>query len=259
VISRNSLLPRFAAAVLSALFASVVNGQPADSASAREAALFDPTGYWVSVVSEEWRWRMLRPPKGDYSSIPLNAEGRRVADRWDPTTQSDNDRCLQYGAAGGMRIPGRLHIEWDDANTLRIDFDAGMQTRMLQFNAEPASRPRSPQGDSHGRWHKQLQSRGLAFGAAVPGGPGGTLIAETDNLTGGYLRSNGVPYSENTTVTEYINRFSHRNGNSWLLVTSVVEDPVFLTEPFVVSTHFRQEPDDSKWMPVPCERLIGGR
>lgn len=247
------LLQRLCLAVPIALAGSAPHAQSSDGTAARETALFDPTGYWVSVVSEDWRWRMLTPPKGDYASIPLNDEGRRVADNWDPALQSADERCRQHGAAGGMRIPGRLHIEWEDNDTLRIDLDAGMQTRRLHFGEERTDQQRSSlQGDSRARWHKQLQSGGLAIARRVPGGPGGTLIVLTDNMTGGYLRSNGVPYSENARLTEYFNRFEHRNGDSWLLVTSVVEDPTYLTEPFIVSTHFKREPGGADWMPLPC-------
>ncbi len=223
------------------------------TATASESAMFDPTGYWVSVVSEEWRWRMLTPPKGDYASIPLNSAGRAVADAWDPTSQPADESCRQYGAAGLIRIPGRLHIEWESDDTLRIDFDAGMQTRFLRFNEASGNEQQSLQGNSRARWHKQPQARGLAFGPPDASGSGGTLIVVTDNTTGGYLRSNGVPYSEHTTMTEYINRHEHRSGDSWLVVTSIIEDPMYLSEPFVVSTHFRHEPDSSKWTPRPCE------
>src|SRR3984885_15846138 len=100
----------------------------------RAAAPVDLTGYWVSVVTEDWRFRMVTPPKGDYQSVPINAEGRRVADTWDP---SKDGACEAYGAAGLMRMPGRLHITWQDDSTLKIETDAGLQTRLLKFNAQP--------------------------------------------------------------------------------------------------------------------------
>src|SRR5262245_61295169 len=81
------------------------------------SAPIDLTGYWVSIVNEDWRWRMVTPPKGDTSSVPLNAEGTKVANAWDPATDGS---CLAYGAAGLMRIPTRLHITWDNENTLKI-------------------------------------------------------------------------------------------------------------------------------------------
>src|SRR6202142_4115248 len=77
----------------------------------RSLAPLDLTGYWVSVVTEDWRFRMIVPDKGDYSSVPLNPEGRKVADSWDPAKdQAEGNQCRSYGAAGLLRIPGRLHI-----------------------------------------------------------------------------------------------------------------------------------------------------
>ncbi len=129
---------------------------------ARTAAPVDLTGWWVSIVTEDWRFRMVTPAKGDYASVPLSAEGRRVADTWDP---SKDGQCDAYGAAGLMRIPGRLHITWQDDNTLKIETDAGTQTRLLHFGAAAgAGAPQAAtlQGYSSAQW----------VGGA-PGGPFG--------------------------------------------------------------------------------------
>src|SRR5690606_39176357 len=102
--------------------------------SARESAPIDLTGYSVSVGPEDWRHRMATPRKGDYESVPLNAAGRRAADAWD--LEQDNAaglECKAFGVGGIMRQPGRLHVTWEDDDTLRIDFDAGSQTRLLHF------------------------------------------------------------------------------------------------------------------------------
>src|SRR5262245_24707266 len=105
----------------------------------KAAAPFDLTGYWVSIVTEDWRWRMF-PNKGDYGGIPLNPAGRRSADAWDPAKdEAADEQCKAYGAPGIMRIPGRLHITWQDDQTLKIETDAGRQTRVFGFaigNAE---------------------------------------------------------------------------------------------------------------------------
>src|SRR6266567_4514106 len=50
----------------------------------REMAPIDLTGYWVSIVTEDWRFRMVTPPKGDFPNVPLNPEGKKIADAWDP-------------------------------------------------------------------------------------------------------------------------------------------------------------------------------
>src|SRR5262249_46270663 len=71
----------------------------------KAAAPVDLTGYWVSIVTEDWRWRMVTPPKGDYASVPLSAEGRKVADAWDPA-KDEGEQCKAYGAPGLMRLPG---------------------------------------------------------------------------------------------------------------------------------------------------------
>jgi len=91
--------------------------QPPQTAEA--AAPIDITGYWVSIVTEDWRWRMTTPPKGDYAGVPLNAEARKIADAWDPAKdEASGEQCKSYGAANIMRVPGRIHITWQDDQTL---------------------------------------------------------------------------------------------------------------------------------------------
>lgn len=220
---------------------------PQAAQSPQAAAPIDLTGYWVSIVNEDWRWRMVTPPKGDVASVPLNAEGRTVADSWDPATDGS---CLAYGAAALMRMPTRLHITWEDGNTLRIDADAGTQTRRLVFSAT-ASPPavKSLQGFSRAEWER-VAIRGGARGGGAPGG--GHLKVVTTNLAGGWLRRNGVPYSEQATVVEYFDRFAVPGNTEWLVITTAVTDPTYLTQEFVTSTHFRREPDGSKWDPTAC-------
>jgi hypothetical protein len=73
-------------------------------------------------------------------------------------------------------------------------------------------------------------------------------------MRAGYLRTNGAPYSENTVLTEYYDRFD-LDGQSYLIVTSIVDDPQYLKERFITSGQFRREPDGSKWSPAPCRPL----
>ena len=218
----------------------------------KEAAPIDITGNWVSVVTEDWRWRMLVPKKGDYTSVPLNPEGKTVADTWDPAKLS-TDGCKAFGAASIMRVPGRFYVAWENDSTLRIDTDARKQTRLLQFDKpSKPSLERSWQGRSTAEWERITQPGGL--GVSIQQGPGrpGALKVVTTNLKAGYLRRNGVPYSENTTVTEYFDRLS-AFGTDWMTVFTIVEDPQYLDQPFITSTHFKREPDRSKWMPKTCE------
>jgi hypothetical protein len=217
----------------------------------RAMAPIDLTGTWVSVVTEDWRWRMPTPNKGDYSSVPLNEEGRRVADTWDPARMA-NDGCRAYGAAGVMRGPGRLRIAWTDDGTLTIETDAGQQTRRLSFDAARRGGSRSWQGQSAAEWERLVNGGGLGVSLATAPPRLGALKVVTTNLRAGYLRKNGVPYSEDTLVTEYFDRISDE-GTDWLTVLTIVEDPRYLSGPFITSTHFKRELDASRWAPTPCE------
>src|SRR3972149_2573263 len=101
---------------LPAAVAGLAAQAPAPTAQA--SAPIDLTGYWVSIVSEDWRWRMVTPPKGEYSSVPITEEAKKLADAWDPARDAANgEQCKAYGAAGLMRQPTRLHITWQDGNT----------------------------------------------------------------------------------------------------------------------------------------------
>jgi hypothetical protein len=218
----------------------------------RAAAPVDLTGYWISVVTEDWRWRMVTPARGDYASVPLNAEGRRVADQWDPAKdEAAGEPCRSYGAAAIMRVPGRIHINWENDTTLRIDLEAGTQIRLLRFD-QPATgaEPPSWQGRSTAQW--EMSGGGGMFGLRRAT-PGGGLRVRTTGLRPGYLRRNGVPYSAGAVVTEYFNALpAEENGDRWLVVTTVVEDPKYLTGRFITSSHFKKLPDGSAWRPTAC-------
>jgi len=224
-------------------------GQP--PASAQAAAPVDLTGYWVSVVTEDWRYRMVTPVKGDYPSIPLNPEGRKVADSWDPAKdEAAGNQCKSFGAGNVMRVPERLRMTWDNENTLKVDTDAGQQTRLFHFGrTQPSGGEATWQGDSAAQWEFAGGGRGRrGQGQAA----GGDLKVVTTHMKPGYLQKNGVPYSGNAVVTEYFHRTVEANGDSWLIVTTMVEDPQYLTARFVRSTHFKRQADSSGWNPTPC-------
>jgi hypothetical protein len=257
-------------------------GQPRPGATAptpRASAPIDITGYWVAVVSEDWRHRMATARPRDYESLPLNAEGRRVADGWN--LAADNAaglQCKAFGVGGLMRQPGRLHITWADDDTLQIDFDAGTQTRLLEFGTgAQATGAKTWQGFSRAEWLRPPQGNtnpvraqiGNSAGPIAPGGggrgqrggpasfatlgEGGSIRVVTTNFLAGYLRKNGVPYSEDATITEYIHRLpDHPNGDVWLHVVTLVQDPRYLNDTFYTSTHFRREANGSKFNPTPC-------
>ena len=226
--------------------------QPATAPAApRAAAPIDLTGQWVAIVNEDWRWRMVTPPKGDYASVPLNDEGRRVAEQW---TEAQDGACEAYGAAALLRMPTRLRIRWQGDDRLVIEADAGRQTRTLSFGAPAAATP-SLHGQSVAKWVTPPRPGGWPGLAGAGGGAargGGYLEVKTTALTGGWLRRNGVPYSEDAVVTEYFARFAAPDGAEWLMVTTIVDDPRYLTQRYVTSSHFRREPEGGKWNPRAC-------
>jgi hypothetical protein len=229
-------------------------GRGAAVLSGQAGAGEDLTGYWVSLVTEDWRWRMMTPPKGDYPSIPLNAEGRRVADAWDPAKESADDRCKAYGAGNIMRVPTRLHITWENESALKVETDAGQQTRRFNFGQRPAAASAVAsegglQGVSVATW-EYAGGRGPREGGPVPKAQ---LKVVTTGMRPGYLQRNGVPYSGNAIVTEYLSRVDESNGDVYLIVTTVVEDPQYLNTRFARSSHFKRESDGSKWKPSACE------
>jgi hypothetical protein len=226
-------------------------GRQGGQASPRAAAPVDLTGMWVSVVTEDWRWRMRTPPKGDYASLPLTAEATKVADSWDPARDTAaGEQCRSYGAPGIMRVPGRIRISWDNDNTLKVETEAGTQTRLFQFGAAPAAAAPSWQGTSAANWIIAGGGGGRRGGGA--GGRSGSLRVITTNARPGYIRKNGVPYSANARVTETFNRVNEPNGDSWLVVTTLIEDPQYLNTRFQVSSHFKKVADGSGWNPTPC-------
>jgi hypothetical protein len=215
---------------------------------AKQAAPFDPTGYWVSIIVDEWRFRVT-PQKGDIPYLPINATARRVAMAWDPDKDfAEGNQCKSYGAVGVMQRPGRMHISWEDDNTLKFEFDAGTQTRILHFGAtEGPSGPPSWQGFSVAQWQAVPRGRG-----AAPAPGGGTLKVTTTNMLPGYLRKNGVPYSEKAVLTEYLNKLNGAEKDDYLVVTAEVEDPTYLNQPFVRSYQFKKQADSKGWNPMPC-------
>jgi hypothetical protein len=224
---------------LTSVFTSIPS-LAAQAQSAQDAAPIDFTGYWVSVVTEDWKFRMVNADAGIFGGLTLNAEGRRVGNTWDPATdEAEGRQCLGYGAPALMRLPSRFNITWEDANTLRIDTDYGSQTRLLHFDDVAPGAP-SLQGYSVAEW------------IMAPRGSGGNLKVVTTNLSGGYMRKNGAPYSNATTLTEYIDLHKMPNGDTWINITTHVDDPIYFSTPLIVTTDLKQLPNRRGWDSTEC-------
>jgi hypothetical protein len=208
----------------------------------RDVAPIDLTGQWVSVVTEDWRFRMLPPPANDFPGLPVNAAGRAAAAGWDPERDAaEGEACKAYGAGGIMRMPTRLRIEWDGDATLEMQTDAGRQVRRLQFTEEPDRAGADTwQGVSTAEWEMHGRSGN------------GTLKVVTTGMRAGYFRKNGVPYSENAVLTEHYDLLTQHDGTDWLVVLSILDDPTYFSERVITSSNFRREDTRSGWNPADC-------
>ena len=225
----------------------------------RVAAPYDPTGYWVALITDDWRYRMLTPPKGNVDYLPITAAGRQGANAWDPAKDAAaGEQCKAYGAGGIMRLPARLHITWEDDNTLKMDIDAGTQTRRFFFENTPQlatlhPAPAEPgwQGYSLAAW----QLPGAGGRGQIARGPArfGQLRVVTNHLRPGYVRKNGVPYGANATLTEYFVRLVDGNGQEYLVVTQMVDDAAYYQPAYVKTYQFKKQRDASGWNPRPCK------
>jgi hypothetical protein len=193
---------------------------------------------------------VVTPPKGDVLYLPLTPAGRQAAMTWDPVRDTTmGEACRAFGAPGVMRMPTRLHITWQDPTTLRVDTDTGMQTRLMRFGAAPPQGAPSWQGDTRAVWQP------AGGGGRRGGGPPpehGSLRAVTTNMRPGYFRRNGVPYGANATLTEYFTTITEDDGNTYLVVTPMLEDGQYINGQYIKSMQFKKEPDGSKWNPLPC-------
>jgi hypothetical protein len=203
------------------------------------AASIDLTGYWVSLITDNWTYRAMTPPKGDYLYLPINADARRVADTWDPAKdEAAGEQCKAYGPVGVMRMPTRLHIMWHDERTLKLETDTGMQARIFHFAPnQPPSTSRSLQGISQAEWQ-------------IRGG-GRSLKVTTTQMKPGYIHKNGVPHSENAVLVEYFTTVTDR-GITYLLDTLMLEDSKYLTQSFVRTALFKKQADATGWEPTSC-------
>ena len=185
----------------------------------------------------------------------------KQADTWDP---SKDGMCEAYGVGGLMRMPGRLRISWQDDNTLKIETDAGQQTRLLHFTAPGAApqttsaiaaQPRSLQGYSVAEWVRS----GGAFDAFLERGAGaapprwGSLRVVTTNMLPAGCAETVCRTARTPSITENFTRFTNPDAGDWFVVTTTVEDPQNLAQPFITSSNFKKEADGSKWNPQPCK------
>jgi hypothetical protein len=287
--------------VICLLLPSVANaqrgGRGGTPATPRASAPIDLTGYWTAVITEDWHVRMLTAPRSDFGAgaigaiempgnthsvngpvgigdnpalegnIPYRAEAAQIALKWDPDKdEAEGNQCKAYGAPAIMRLPTRLHITWQDDNTLKVDTDYGSQTRLFHFRPppRPVQNPTSadfvvaeamdvrPPAGLQPSWQGYSVAWWNIVGGTRNVNRGGNLKVVTSRLKSGYYWKNGMPYTGNAILTEQFRILKLPDGTQWLIVSEMVEDPEYLVEPFVLNYHFKKLPDGSQWSPTPC-------
>ena len=178
-------------------------------------------------------------------------EAREIADAWDPAkVEAAGEQCRAYGAGAIMRVPTRLHISWSGADTLKVETDAGRQTRLFQFGKKVDDGGANTwQGVSTAEW--VLHGQGLPGVKDAPP-PSGSLKVVTTDMRPGFIRKNGVPYSNHAKVTEYFDLVREDNGDQYLIVVTRLEDPEYLLAPVLTSSNFRKQANSKGWNPTSC-------
>ena len=201
-------------------------------------------------------------------NIPYSVTGAQAAMKWDPAKdEAEGNACKAYGAPGIMRLPTHLHITWQDDNTLKIEADYGTQTRLFHFGPPPRPGQMNstnatfipaevPRRDLPAGLEPSWQGYSTATWSTMGGignfGRGGSLKVVTTHLKPGYYWKNGMPYTGNAELTEYFRLMALPDGSQWIRFTQIVEDPDYLTQPYIVNYHFKKLPDGSRWNPTPC-------
>ena len=226
--------------------------------TARAAAPVDLTGYWVSAVTEDWRWRMVTPARGDFAGVPLNAAAassgsRGTLPRMPPPASSARRtvRLRSCACPDGCTSPDRA-IRRSRSRPTPARRPGSSSSDLPRQNRGPASW----QGSSVAQWEPPMRGSGPADNLPIALNPregtrGRALEVVTTNLREGYLRTNGAPYSARTTVREYFDVFTV-GQDLWFTVTTIVEDPEYLSTPFVTSSNFKRQADATGWSPTGC-------
>jgi hypothetical protein len=202
----------------------------------------DPSGEWAPRFHEDQLERIPGPEIGDYLGLPITDASRLRADSWDASLLTlPEHQCKPHPADYGPRGPANLRI-WEEIDTAtqnlvafhtHISWQAPERTIYMDGRAHPPEyAAHTWQGFSTGKWE------------------GDMLTVTTDHLKIGWIRRNGVPRSDKAVLTEHWIR--HEDN---LTLVSIVNDPVYLTEPFIRTTDWMLAPDQ-QIAPYPCESVV---
>jgi len=184
-------------------------------------------------LSGEWRLESDedpgQPPLGDYLGIPYNDAGRQRSDTTAESIWGTSEyRCRPHSAPhqwrglGGARILKELDPLTRDVNAYHVQFWRSLD-RPIYLDGRPhppAYAPHSWTGFSTGEW------------------VGNTLVVTTTHLKDGFLKRGGPQTSDMYTMTEYLTR-----NDDYLTVVTIVDDPIYMDEPYVQSTTYEYDPN----------------
>ena len=209
---------------------------------ARASAPIDLTGYWVAVVNEDWRYRMVTPAKGDYGGVRSRRKRCRSSTTGIRPQTRRREECKSWcrrghAAAGSAshHLAGRHHTEGRGGR--------GHANASLSIPGRPAAAGTPTwQGDSTAQWE-----RGGGRGAPPVGG---SLTVVTRNMRPGYLRKNGVPARERdrhgafrpVAISWWPDARRHHGGRRSAVSTAATHRQLA----------FQRKADGSKWDPTPC-------
>jgi hypothetical protein len=208
------------------------------------------------------------PNPSAQGNIPYRAAAAQAAMKWDPAKdEAEGNSCKAYGAPGIMRLPTHLRISWQDDDTLKMEADYGTQTRVFHFGPPP-DRGRLDYGNAtfvppqvakveppaglEPSWQGYSMASWTIMGGSGDFVRGGSLKVVTTHLKPGYYWKNGMPYTGNAALTEYFRVMELPDRSQWIRFTQIVDDPDYLTQPWIVNYAFKKLPDGSKWNPTPC-------
>jgi len=211
-------------------------------ASVPAFAQYDLSGEWAPRFHEDQPERIPGPDIGDYLGLPITDAARLRGDSWDASLLTlPEHQCKPHPSDYGPRGPANLRI-WKDVDTAtqetiawhtHISWQAPERTIWMNGHPHPPEyAAHTWQGFSVGKWD------------------GNILTITTDMLKIGWIRRNGIPRSDKAVVNEHMIR--HGDHMTWVVI---VNDPVYLTEPFIRSQDFVLDPTQ-QIAPYPCEAVV---
>lgn len=209
----------------------------------RQGPPVDLAGQWASRNHEDAIYRGAGGFLGDYTGLPINAAARQMAQSWDAGSHSQPERStqahpVQYSMRGegpNIRINEVRDPVADRLLALKIIGVYGRSDRTIWLDGRAHPSPFAEHtwdGFSTGTFHD------------------GVLTVTTTHMKMGVIQKVGVYTSPYSVLTEHFTRHG-----LYLTMVSILEDPIYLEEPFVRSQTWMLEPTQNVAPPVPWDSV----